>query len=113
MGALERDRAAADRDRAAVERDRAFLDRDRAFVERDRLFLERAREDLEGERALLRRERAVLVAMDGHQAEMTAEKEVVLQSRFYQSLVAKDLDPEQLETRQRLVSLFQRLVEKL
>ncbi|XP_045894182.1 uncharacterized protein LOC123962210 isoform X2 [Micropterus dolomieu] len=115
--AVERDRAAVERDRVFLDRDRAFLDRDRAFLERDRVFLERAREDLERARALLRRERAVLeregAAVDGHQAEMTAEKEVVLQTRFYQSLMAGDLDPDQLETRQRLVSLFQRLVEKL
>ncbi|XP_037623919.1 uncharacterized protein LOC119487266 [Sebastes umbrosus] len=116
--AVERDRAAVERDRVVLDRDRAFLDRDRAFLDRDRVFLERAREDLERERALLRRERAVLeregaAAVDGHQVEMTTEKEVVLQTRFYQSLMAADLDLEQLETRQRLLSLFQRLVEKL
>uniref|UniRef100_A0A671TJN6 Uncharacterized protein n=1 Tax=Sparus aurata TaxID=8175 RepID=A0A671TJN6_SPAAU len=122
--AVERDRAAVERDRAAVEldrvfldRDRAFLDRDRAFLERDRVFLERAKEDLQRERALLRRERAVLEtdggAVDGEQAESATEKEVVLQTRFYQRLVAADLDRDQLESRQRLVSLFQKLVEKL
>lgn len=121
---VERDRAAVERDRAAVEldrvfldRDRAFLDRDRAFLERDRVFLERAKEDLQRERALLRRERAVLEtdggAVDGEQAETATEKEVVLQTRFYQRLVAADLDRDQLESRQRLVSLFQKLVEKL
>ncbi|XP_074534642.1 uncharacterized protein LOC141797114 [Halichoeres trimaculatus] len=104
--ALERDQALLERDRMVLDRDRAFLDRDRAFLERDRVFVERAREDLERERALWRRER------DGHPVEMT-EKEVVLQTRFYQSLNAADPDPEQQETRQRLVSLFQRLVEKL
>ncbi|XP_073328950.1 uncharacterized protein [Pagrus major] len=114
---VERDRAAVERERVCLDRDRAFLDRDRAFLERDRVFLERAREDLQRERALLRRERAVLetdgVAVDGDQAEMTTEKEVVLQTRFYQRLMAADLDRDQLETRQRLVSLFQKLVEKL
>lgn len=104
--ALERDQAVLERDRMVLDRDRAFLDRDRAFLERDRVFVERAREDLERERALWKRER------DGLPAEMT-EKEVVLQTRFYQSLNAADPDPEQQETRQRLVSLFQRLVEKL
>nr|XP_040017999.1 uncharacterized protein LOC120808847 isoform X2 [Gasterosteus aculeatus aculeatus]XP_040018000.1 uncharacterized protein LOC120808847 isoform X2 [Gasterosteus aculeatus aculeatus] len=116
-GAVERDRVALDRDRVVLDRDRAFLDRDRAFLERDRVFLERSREDLERERALLRRERAVLQregpAVDGDQAEVTTEKEVVLQTRFFQRLMAADLDPDQLETRQRLVGLFQRLVEKL
>uniref|UniRef100_A0A3Q3EEN1 Uncharacterized LOC109995221 n=1 Tax=Labrus bergylta TaxID=56723 RepID=A0A3Q3EEN1_9LABR len=92
--ALERDRAAVERDRAAVERDRVFLDRDRAFVDRDRAFVERdrvlverAQEDLERERAVWRREREG-EAENGHPAEMASEKE-------------------------RLVSLFQRLVEKL
>lgn len=108
--ALERDRAAVERDRLLLDRDQALFDRDRAFLERDRIFLERAREDLEKKRALLRRDRA---ALDGNPAKMTTEKEVLLQTRFYQSLMASDLDPDQLETRQRLVSLFQRLVEKL
>lgn len=108
--AVERDRAAVERDRVFLDRDRAFLDRDRAFLERDRAFLERAREDLEREKVLLRRERA---ALDGNQAERTTEKEVLLQTRLYQSLMVTELDPDQLETRQRLVSLFQKLVEKL
>lgn len=108
--AMERDRAAVERDRVFLDRDRALLDRDRAFLDRDRAFLERAREDLEREKVLLRRERA---ALDGNQAEMTTEKEVLLQTRLYKSLMVADLDPDQLETRQRLVSLFQKLVEKL
>ncbi|KAM6925791.1 uncharacterized protein PEZ65_009401 isoform 1-T1 [Lycodopsis pacificus] len=110
---LDRDRAVLDRDRVVLDRDRAFLDRDRAFLDRDRVFLERAREDLERERALLRREREEEPAVDGHQAQRSTEKEVVLHTRFYQRLMAADLDPDQLETRQRLVCLFQRLVEKL
>ncbi|KAM9352216.1 uncharacterized protein ABDE67_007071 [Symphorus nematophorus] len=122
--AVERDRAALERDRAALERDRVFLDRDRAFLERDRarlerdrVYLERAREELDRERALFRRETAVLgtdgMAVDGDPADVTTEREVVLQTRFYQRLMAADLAPDQLETRQRLVSLFQKLVEKM
>ncbi|XP_042337954.1 uncharacterized protein LOC121938866 [Plectropomus leopardus] len=107
---LDRDRAFLDRDRVFLDRDRVFLDRDRAFLDRDRVSLERALEDLEKERALLRTQ---MDTVDGRQAEMTTEKEVVLQTRFFQSRMAADLDPDQLETRQRLVSLFQRLVEKL
>ncbi|XP_041651867.1 uncharacterized protein LOC121515259 [Cheilinus undulatus] len=111
---MERDRAAVDRDRVVLDRDRAFLDRDRAFLERDRVLVERAREDLERERVLWRRARdGEGEGVNGHPAEMASEKEVVLQTRFYQRLTAADLDPEQQETRQRLVSLFQRLVEKL
>ncbi|XP_037307775.1 uncharacterized protein LOC119196311 isoform X2 [Pungitius pungitius] len=114
---LEQDRVVLDRDRVVLDRDRAFLDRDRAFLDRDRVFLERSREDLERERALLRRERAVLQregpAVDEDPAEVTTEKEVVPKTRFLQRLMAADLDPDQLETRQRLVGLFQRLVEKL
>ena len=109
---VERDRLLLDRDRALLDRDRALQERDRAFLERDRLFLDRAREDVERERALLRREREE-TAGDGRQAEITTEKEVVLHTRFYQNLRAADVDPEQLESRQRLVSLFQKLVEKL
>ncbi|XP_069385207.1 uncharacterized protein [Paralichthys olivaceus] len=108
LTAVERERAAVDRDRAFLDRDRAFLERDRAVLDRDRVFVERAQDDLERERALFRRERE---AVRGS-AEMTTE-EVVLQTRFYQNLRPADLDPDQLETRQRLLSLFQKLVEKL
>ncbi|XP_031168972.1 uncharacterized protein LOC116059844 isoform X1 [Sander lucioperca] len=112
---IERDRAVLDRDRAFLDRDRAFLDRDRAVLERDRAVLDRDREDLERERALWRRERdgPAAAAVDGQQADMATEKEVVLRTRFYQSLMAADVDPDQRESRQRLVSLFQKLVEKL
>ncbi|KAG7521581.1 hypothetical protein JOB18_001654 [Solea senegalensis] len=110
--AVDRDRAAVERDRALLERDRAFLDRDRAVLERDKVFLERAREDLERERTLLKREKEA-AAVDGGQAETVTDKEVLLQTKFCESLRATDLDPDQLETRQRLVSLFQKLVEKL
>uniref|UniRef100_G3NYK2 Myb/SANT-like DNA-binding domain-containing protein n=1 Tax=Gasterosteus aculeatus TaxID=69293 RepID=G3NYK2_GASAC len=87
--AIERDRGAVERDRVALDRDRVVLDRDRAFLDRDRAFLERDRVFLERSREDLERERALL------------------------RLMAADLDPDQLETRQRLVGLFQRLVEKL
>ncbi|XP_078112445.1 uncharacterized protein LOC144521739 [Sander vitreus] len=111
---IERDRTLIERDRTLIERDRAFLDRDRAFLDRDRAFLDRDREDLERERALWRRERDwAVAAVDGQQADMATEKEVVLHTRFYQNLMAADLDPDQRESRQRLVSLFQKLVEKL
>ncbi|XP_044211597.1 uncharacterized protein LOC122985188 [Thunnus albacares] len=109
--ALDRDRAFLDRDRAFLERDRVLVERDRVLVERDRVLVERAREDVERDRAQLRteEEEGAAAAVDGDQA----EKEVVLQTRFYQSWMAADVDPDQLETRQRLVSLFQKLVEKL
>ncbi|XP_056272137.1 uncharacterized protein LOC130194936 [Pseudoliparis swirei] len=87
--ALEADRAGLDRDRAVLDRDRVVLDRDRAFLDRDRAFLDRDRVFLERARGDLERERAL----------------------FYQRL--SDLDPDQLESRHRLVGLFQRLVEKL
>lgn len=102
--AVERDKAAVERDRLLLDRDRAIIDRDRAFLERDRVFLERAREDLERERALLSRQRA---GPDESQAETLSD------SRFSQSLMPAELDPDQLQTRQRLVFLLQKLVEKL
>lgn len=108
--AVERDKAAVERDRLLVDRDRALIDRDRAFLERDRAFLERAREDLERERALLIRQRA---GLDESQAETLSDSDLIVQSRFSQSLVPAELDPDQLQTRQRLVFLLQKLVEKL
>lgn len=108
--AVERDKAAVERDRMLLDRDRAIIDRDRAFLERDRVFLERAREDLERERAPLSRRRA---GPDESQAETLSDRDVIVQSRFSQSLMAAELDPDQLQTRQRLVFLLQKLVEKL
>ncbi|XP_061896635.1 uncharacterized protein LOC133645778 [Entelurus aequoreus] len=93
---LERDRISIQRDRAAIERDKVCLDRDRAFLDRDAAFLERDRALLERAKALLR---------------CGGEPELV-QTRLYQNLLAKDVDPLQLESTQRLVSLFQKLVEK-
>lgn len=114
--ALDRDRAAVERDRALVERDRAFLERDRAVLEKDRVVLEKEREDLERERIWFRKEREAVAAaamMNGDGSKTVSPKEVLLQTRFFESLRAVDLDPDQLETRQRLLSLFQKLVEKL
>lgn len=108
--AVERDKAAVERDRLLVDRDRAIIDRDRAFLERDRVFLERAREDVERERALLIRQRA---GLDESQAETLSDSDLIVQSRFSQSLMPAQLDPDQLQTRQRLVFLLQKLVEKL
>lgn len=103
--AVERDKAAVERDRMLLDRDRAIVDRDRAFLERDRAYLERAREDLERERAPLSRRRA---GPDESQAEALSGRDVIVQS-----LMAAELDPEQLQTRQRLAFLLQKLVEKL
>lgn len=114
---IDRDRAAIDRDRAALDRDRAALDRDRAALDRDRAALDRDREILDRDRAFLDRDRAALererVGLEGGQAEMQADKEVILQTGFYQSWRAPDLDPDRLETRQRLVSLFHKFIQKL
>uniref|UniRef100_A0A3B4T1V1 Myb/SANT-like DNA-binding domain-containing protein n=1 Tax=Seriola dumerili TaxID=41447 RepID=A0A3B4T1V1_SERDU len=85
--ALERDRELLNRDMAALERDRTAVDRERAAVERERAFLDRDRAFLDRDRAFLDRDRAFL--------ERATE------------------DLERDRTRQRLVSLFQKLVEKL
>ncbi|CAB1415965.1 unnamed protein product [Pleuronectes platessa] len=105
--ALEREQPEVDRELIALERDRALLNRDMAALQPELTAVERhrAEDELERETALVRRERE---AVRGS-AEMTTE-EVVLQTRFYQNLRPADLDPDQLETRQRLVSLFQKLL---
>nr|XP_057932404.1 uncharacterized protein LOC131131589 isoform X2 [Doryrhamphus excisus] len=102
--ALERDRVSIQRDRAAIERDRVCLDRDRAFLDRDRAFLERDRALLEQANALLKSPGEI------REIEQASPGEV---EGLYQHVLAVDVDPEQLESTQRLVSLFQKLVDKL
>ncbi|XP_077425249.1 uncharacterized protein LOC144054061 [Vanacampus margaritifer] len=111
--ALERDRAALERDRAALERDRAALERDRARLDRDRAFLGRDRAFLERDRALLERARPVLTESKEMADGASPGKDVTLRSELCQNLMAVDIGPEQLESTQRLVSLFSKLVDKL
>ncbi|XP_019729565.1 uncharacterized protein LOC109518261 isoform X2 [Hippocampus comes] len=111
---LERDRAALERDRVCLDRDRAFLDRDRAFLERDRALLDRAREEAARSGSLLANaeemaENQRAVGGDGE----PPGKEGVESTRFCQNLMAIDVGLEQLESTQRLVSLFSKLVDKL
>ncbi|XP_077374031.1 uncharacterized protein LOC144016585 isoform X2 [Festucalex cinctus] len=106
---LERDRATLERDRATLERDRAALERDRVCLDRDRAFLDRDRAFLERDRALLDRARPPETA-DGGAA---PGKEATARSGFCHNLTAVDIGPEQLESTQRLVSLFGKLVDKL
>ncbi|XP_051916367.1 uncharacterized protein LOC127597410 isoform X2 [Hippocampus zosterae] len=111
---LERDRAALERDRVCLDRDRAFLDRDRAFLERDRALLDRAREEAARSGSLLAN--AEEMAENQRAADGDGEppaKEGVEPTRFCQNLMAFDVGLEQLESTQRLVSLFGRLVDKL
>uniref|UniRef100_A0A3Q3XE08 Uncharacterized protein n=1 Tax=Mola mola TaxID=94237 RepID=A0A3Q3XE08_MOLML len=81
---LNKDMANLQRDQAAVDRDRAALERDRAAVERDRLLLDRDQALFDRDRAFLERDRMFL-----------------------------ERAREDLEKKRALVSLFQRLVEKL
>ncbi|XP_054633581.1 uncharacterized protein LOC129181875 isoform X3 [Dunckerocampus dactyliophorus] len=112
--ALERDRAALERDLVSIQRDRAAIERDRVCLDQDRAFLDRDRAFLERDRALLEQARALLKSQGGIRGtEWAGEAEVMVQTRLHQNFLAVHVDPEQLESTQRLVSLFQKLVEKL
>uniref|UniRef100_A0A8D3BA01 Uncharacterized protein n=1 Tax=Scophthalmus maximus TaxID=52904 RepID=A0A8D3BA01_SCOMX len=89
--ALERDRELLNRDTAALQRERAAVDRDRAADDRDRAFLDRDRAVLERDRAFPERDRAFL-----DRAREDLERERML-----------------FGGERELVTLFQRLVEKL
>ncbi|KAG5830800.1 reticulocyte-binding protein homolog 2a [Anguilla rostrata] len=103
--ALEREKAGVDRDRAAVERDRALLEKDRASMERERAAMDRDWALLEKERAALERERA------GLQRDKEAAKHGALEVK--NDAPALELDAESLERRERFLSLFEKLIEKL
>ncbi|KAG7454625.1 hypothetical protein MATL_G00261740 [Megalops atlanticus] len=103
--ALEREKAGVERDRAAVERDRAQLEKDRAGMERDRATLDRDWALLEKERAALDRERAILMR------DKEAIKNCTLEVKNNTPVV--ELDAEALERRERFLSLFEKLIEKL
>lgn len=103
--ALERDRAAVERDRLVLDRDRAFLDRDRALFERDRVLLDGTKEDFQRQK-----EKDGVSATDLDQTDVMKEKDDELLTKLLQRLTS---DADQQETRQRFVSLVQKLVEKL
>lgn len=87
MEAIERDRASLDKHRAAVERCRAALERDRALMERDRALLERERLEVYRQKEAFPKEKP-----DGTRAELDADSQ---------------------DSRQRLMSLLERFIDKL
>ncbi|KAJ8245301.1 hypothetical protein GJAV_G00269330 [Gymnothorax javanicus] len=116
---LERELAAIDRDRAALEREKAGLDRDRAAVERDRALLEKDRASMERERAAMERDWALLekerAALERERAVLQRDRESIKNARFEvkNGSPAAEPDPESLERREKFLSLFEKLVEKL
>ncbi|XP_036376425.1 uncharacterized abhydrolase domain-containing protein DDB_G0269086 [Megalops cyprinoides] len=116
---LERELAATDRDRAALEREKAGVERDRAAVERDRAQLEKDRAGMERDRATLDRDWAVLekerAALDRERAMLMRDKEAIKNCTLEvkNSTPVVELDAEALERRERFLSLFEKLIEKL
>ncbi|XP_062373974.1 uncharacterized protein LOC134062103 [Sardina pilchardus] len=108
---LERERAGLQRELAAMDRDRATLERERASVERDRAQLDWKVAQLEKERAKLEREK-----IDLHRPAKTLKKDSTGGTNGGTStpedIKDTELDAEQLERRQRFLSLFEKLIEK-
>ncbi|KAI1882124.1 hypothetical protein AGOR_G00247450 [Albula goreensis] len=116
---LEREMAAVDRDRAALEREKAGVDRDRAAVERDRALLEKDRASMERERAALDRDWALLekerAALERERAGLARDKEAIKNGTVdvKNDTPVMELDTEALGRRERFLSLFEKLIEKL
>ncbi|XP_061750696.1 uncharacterized protein LOC133549367 [Nerophis ophidion] len=118
---VQRDRTSVKRDRTNLKRERLALERDQARLKRDRISLRRDLAALEREQVCLDRELALLardVAFLERDRALLEETEALLrcgvepelvQTRLYQNLLAKDVDPHSI---QQLVSLFQKLLEK-
>uniref|UniRef100_A0A4W5JT71 Uncharacterized protein n=1 Tax=Hucho hucho TaxID=62062 RepID=A0A4W5JT71_9TELE len=102
---LDRERDVVNRDRVAVERGRASLDKDRAAMDRERAAMERERAILDRDRASIERERA----------ELQKEKEALMKSKISRNNGSTDveLDSSTIEKREKLLSIFERLVDKL
>ncbi|KAM4619553.1 uncharacterized protein ACJ7VT_008689 isoform 1-T2 [Polymixia lowei] len=114
---LEEEQAEFDRERLILERERELLNRGVACVERDRAALENHRAAVDRERAVLERDRAVLewdrAVLERDRAELLREKEASLLSRLSQNWSAAELEEDRMERRQRLLCLWERLIEKL
>ncbi|XP_021429380.1 uncharacterized protein LOC115134128 isoform X1 [Oncorhynchus nerka] len=102
---LDRERDVVNRERVAVERGRASLDKDRAAMDRERAAMERERAILDRDRASIERERT----------ELQKEKEALMKSKISRNNGSADveLDSSTIEKRERLLSIFERLVDKL
>ncbi|XP_048113583.1 scaffold attachment factor B2-like isoform X3 [Alosa alosa] len=98
---LERERKLLERERAAMERDRTQLRRDWATVERDRTAVQRDKVRLEKDLASLERDK-VAVAREREQLSKDHEN----------NIAHSEANASTLEDRQKLRSLFKKLIEK-
>lgn len=99
---LEREKDLADREKVALQRDRAQLEKDRAAVDRDRASLEQDRARLEKDRAALERDKAALVRdRESLRAELQGKPDT-----------ESSLDTPHEKNREKLILLFERLVDK-
>ncbi|XP_041966007.1 scaffold attachment factor B2 isoform X3 [Alosa sapidissima] len=98
---LERERKLLERERAAMERDRTQLRRDWATVERDRTAVQRDKVRLEKDLASLERDK-VAVAREREQLSKDHEN----------NIAHSEANASTLEDRQKLRSLFEKLIEK-
>ncbi|XP_028814780.1 uncharacterized protein LOC114767306 [Denticeps clupeoides] len=109
--ALERERAEVERERAVLERERGLVDRERAAMLRDRAQLEKDRAALDRDRASLERDRAML---EKEWASLEKEKASLSRQRnsLNKGLMKNEWDPPAPEDRQKLILLFEKLIEK-
>ncbi|KAF7707589.1 uncharacterized protein zgc:171459 [Silurus meridionalis] len=99
---LEREKDLADREKLALQRDRAQLEKDRAAVDRDRASLEQDRARLEKDRAALERDKAALVR----------DRETLKSENQGKNSTECSLDTPHEKNREKLILLFERLIEK-
>lgn len=99
---LEREKDLADREKLALQRDRAQLEKDRAAVDRDRASLEQDRARLEKDRAALERDKSILIR----------DRETLKTESHGRSITESSMDTQHDKNREKLVCLFERLIEK-
>uniref|UniRef100_A0A669E0J2 Si:dkeyp-38g8.5 n=4 Tax=Oreochromis TaxID=8139 RepID=A0A669E0J2_ORENI len=103
---LDREIAVLDRDRAVLERERAALDREKAVMERERGMVERDRDALRRDRLALEREKARLMSLS--EEKEGSEEEVTEESSSNSSNVK---DSDDMDRKQRLIHLFEKLID--
>ncbi|KAF5892515.1 uncharacterized protein DAT39_017757 [Clarias magur] len=99
---LDREKDLADREKLALQRDRAQLEKDRSAVDRDRASLEQDRARLEKDRAALERDKAALVR----------DRETLKAENQGKNSAECSLDTPHEKNREKLIVLFERLIEK-
>ncbi|XP_031420893.1 uncharacterized protein zgc:113426 [Clupea harengus] len=119
---LRRDRLGLEREQAEVDRERLLLERERRLLEREMIAMVRDKTQLEKDWVNVERDKAAVerdkVSLEKDMASLEREKVAVARERerlkreHEKNVSHNEVDSAALEDRQKLRSLFERLVEK-